>query len=58
MVTDGDHIYHGEHSVMYIIVESLYFPPETSIHMSTVLQLKQQQQQQKSKLAASGPVDH
>lgn len=29
MVTQGDYTYHGEHFIMYIIVKSPHYTPET-----------------------------
>lgn len=31
MLTEGNYAYHGEHLVMFIILESLSFIPETNI---------------------------
>ena len=31
MVTDGNYTYYGEHFIMYVNVESLYYTPETNV---------------------------
>lgn len=38
LMTDGNHIYHGEHFIVYINVESLCCTPETK--KSAILKLK------------------